>query len=123
MQDRFDPQKKEFVCPEKGGPPGTLSNTTHLPWQDQRSPSLVYVTWYDEGVRALDISNPFAPVFVGHYLSPRFAAPRRIDRHTREIFQDPDTGLLYLTDGNGGGLMVLRYTGPIPDKLPFPGAR
>ena len=71
----------------------------------------------------LDISNPFAPVFVGHYLSPRFGAPGRKDRHTREIFQDPDTGLLYLTDGNGGGLMVLRYTGPIPDTPPIPGGR
>src|SRR5262249_10321412 len=123
VQDQFDAEKKEFICPEKGGPAGTLSNTTHLPWQDQRSPSLVYVTWYDEGVRALDISNPFAPTFIGHFLSPRFASPGRTDRHTREIFQDTDTGLLYLTDGNGGGLMVLRYTGPIPDKAPFPGAR
>jgi hypothetical protein len=123
VQDEFDPGKQEFVCKEKGGPAGTLSNTTHLPWFDQRSPSLVYVTWYDEGVRVLDISNPFAPVFVGHYLSPRFAAPTRIDRHTREIFQDPDTNLLYMTDGNGGGVIVLRYTGPIPTKLPIPGAR
>ena len=123
VQDQFDPEKKEFVCPEKGGPAGTLSNSTHLPWQDQRSPSLVYVTWYDEGVRALDISNPFAPVFIGHYLSPRFTAPRRNDRHTREIFQDPDTGLLYITDGNGGGLIVARYTGPVPDKRPIPGGR
>ena len=30
-------------------------------------------------------------------------SPGRNDRHTREIFQDPDTGLLYVTDGNGGG--------------------
>jgi hypothetical protein len=77
----------------------------------------------------MDISNPFAPVFIGHYLSPRTGAPAapgttvRKDRHTREIFQDPDTGLLYLTDGNGAGLMVLRYTGPIPDKAPIPGGR
>lgn len=123
VQDQFDATKKEFFCAEKGGPPGTLSNTTHLPWFDQRSPSLVYVTWYDEGVRVMDISNPFAPVFVAHYLSPRFAAPNRTDRHTREIFQDPDTNLLYVTDGNGGGVTVLRYTGPIPTKLPLPGAR
>src|SRR5215813_13240371 len=107
VQDQFDPVRREFVCAEKGGPPGRLSNTTHLPWFDQRSPSLLYVTWYDEGVRALDISNPFAPTFVGYFLSPRFAAPGAPgssalkDRHTREIFQYPDTGLLYLTDGNG----------------------
>jgi len=128
VSDNFDHQKKGFIC-DGDGPGGRSGTTTHLPWFDQRSPSLVYITWYDEGVRAMDISNPFAPVFVGHYLSPRTGAPAapgasaRKDRHTREIFQDPDTGLLYLTDGNGAGLMVLRYTGPIPDKAPIPGGR
>ena len=128
VSDNFDYQSKQFVC-DGDGPGGRSGTTTHLPWFDQRSPSLVYITWYDEGVRAMDISNPFAPVFIGHYLSPRTGAPAwgattaRKDRHTREIFQDPDTGLLYLTDGNGAGLMVLRYTGPIPDKPPIPGGR
>ena len=123
LSDKFDPVKKEFVCEATGGPFGTLSNTTHLPFPDRRSPSLVYVTWYDEGVRAMDITNPSAPTFIGHYLSPRFASPGRIDRHTREIWQDPKTDLLYTTDGNGGGLTVLRYTGPIPPNPPIPGAR
>jgi hypothetical protein len=123
VSDTFNPQANEFVC-DKDGPGGRSGTTTHLPLQDQRSPSLVYVTWYDEGVRVMDISNPFAPVFVGHFLSPRTGAPNgRKDRHTREIFQDPGTGLLYLTDGNGSGLMVLRYTGAIPQRLPIPGAR
>lgn len=123
VSDTFDPQKNEFVC-DTDGPGGRSGTTTHLPMLDQRSPSLAYITWYDEGVRVMDISNPFAPVFVGHFLSPRTGAPNgRKDRHTREIFQDPDTGLLYLTDGNGSGLMVLRYTGPIPQRLPIPGAR
>jgi hypothetical protein len=123
VSDRFDTGKGEFVC-DTDGPGGRSGTTTHLPMQDQRSPSLVYITWYDEGIRAMDISNPFAPVFIGHFLSPRTGAPGgRRDRHTREVFQDPDTGLLYLTDGNGGGLMVLRYTGPIPKALPIPGAR
>jgi hypothetical protein len=123
VSDTFDPQKNEFVC-DTDGPGGRSGTTTHLPMLDQRSPSLAYITWYDEGVRAMDISNPFAPVFVGHFLSPRTGAPNgRKDRHTREIVQDPDTGLLYLTDGNGSGLMVLRYTGPIPQRLPIPGAR
>ncbi len=123
VSDTFDPQKNEFVC-DTAGPGGRSGTTTHLPMLDQRSPSLVYITWYDEGVRAMDISNPFAPVFVGHFLSPRTGAPNgRRDRHTREIFQDPDTSLLYVTDGNGSGLMVLRYTGPMPSRLPIPGAR
>ena len=121
VSDKFDHSKKTFVC-DTDGPGGRSGTTTHLPLLDQRSPSLVYITWYDEGVRVMDISNPFAPVFVGHFLSPRTGAPAAgKDRQTREIFQDPDTGLLYLTDGNGAGLMVLRYTGPIPDKHPDPG--
>jgi hypothetical protein len=122
VSDVYDPQRKTFGC-DGDGPGGRSGSTTHLPWFDQRSPSLLYVTWYDDGVRALDISNPFAPVFIGHFLSPRFPVPGRNDRHTREVFQDPATGLLYVTDGNGGGLMVLRYTGPIPERLPIPGAR
>ena len=123
VSDRFDAPKGEFVC-DTDGPGGRSGTTTHLPMQDQRSPSLVYITWYDEGIRAMDISNPFAPRYIGHFLSPRTGAPGgRRDRHTREVFQDPDSGLLYLTDGNGGGLMVLRYTGPIPKPLPIPGAR
>ena len=124
VSDVFDPVKKTFQCE-----PNVRPSTTHLPWPDKRSPSLWYVNWYDEGVRVMDISNPFAPVFTGYYLSPRFGSPAgpgspaRRDRHTREIFQDPDTHLLYLTDGNGGGLIVLRYTGEIPKGLPVPGAR
>jgi hypothetical protein len=127
VSDKFDRQKGVFECEE--GPGARSGTSTHLPVIDQRSPSLVYINWYDEGLHVMDISNPFAPVFVGHFLSPRFTPPggrpnepHKV-RHTREIFQDPDTGLLYLTDGNGGGLMVLRYTGPIPQRLPIPGAR
>jgi hypothetical protein len=130
VTDRFDPAKPTFVCPDGAG--ARAGASTHLPVLDRRSPSLVYINWYDEGLRVLDISNPFAPVFVAHFLSPVLGPPAtgltpvgalHKVRHTREVFQDPDTNLLYLTDGNGGGLMVLRYTGPMPTRLPIPGAR
>jgi len=39
------------------------------------------------------------------------------------VFVDPDTNLVYVTDGNGGGLTVLKYTGPIPERAPIPGVR
>ncbi len=129
VQDVFDPVRKEFVCSRVSAtnppipPIPPVSNTTHLPMLDYRSLSMVYVNWYDEGLRVMDISNPAVPRFIGHYLSPRFAAPGREDRHTREVWQDPDTNLLYVTDGNGGGLTVLRYSGPIPSGRPIPGAR
>jgi hypothetical protein len=120
LQDTYDFAKKQFICPAKGGPAGQISYSTHLPWFDQRSPSLVYITWYDEGLRAINISNPSVPRSAGYFLSPRFASPGRLDRTTREVFQDPDTNLLWVTDGNGGGLMVVRYTGPMPGQ-PIPG--
>ena len=126
IDDVFDFATERFVCPS-----GSL--TSHLPWFDFRSPSLVYQAWYSEGLRVWDISNPFLPREVGYYLSPPYicgpftsscgGGPPPVLRHTRETFQDPDTGLIYMTDGNGGGLTVLRWTGPIPSNPPIPGAR
>jgi len=54
VSDVFDPVKKTFQCD-----PNVRPSTTHLPWPDKRSPSLWYINWYDEGVRVMDISNPF----------------------------------------------------------------
>lgn len=116
VSDVYDFDEEEFVC--LAG-----QQSSHLPWSDQRSPSLFYNAWYDQGVRAWDISNPFLPREVGHYLSPKYASFGRVDRHTRTVFQDTDTNLIYITDGSGGGLTVLDYTGPIPENPPIPGGR
>jgi hypothetical protein len=133
VQDKFDFTRNDFVCPTTvSGPTGGVSTTSHLPVMDLRSPSLLYVTWYDEGLRVFDISNPYIPTQVGYYMPPPFAAPNSrmgpnrqdfVGRFAREIYQDPATNLIYLTDGGGGGLTVLRYTGPIPKTPPIPGAR
>lgn len=117
VSDNFDFETGKFVCP-------VGQQSIHQPWPDFRSPSLFYQAWYDQGVRAWDISNPFLPREVGYYISPKYAAPGAPpDRQIRETYQDRDTGLIYMTDGNGGGLTVLRWTGPIPPNPPIPGAR
>jgi len=116
VSDVFDFDEGKFECPAG-------QQSAHLPWLDHRSPSLVYHTWYDQGVRVWDISNPFLPREVGYYLPPKYASYGYVDRQTREVFQDPDTDLIYVTDGNGGGLTVLEWTGPIPEHPPIPGAR
>ncbi len=56
---------------------------------------------------------------------PNFSVdvPGQKGRHTREPYPDWDSDLIYVTDGNGGGLTALRYTGPLPTKPPIPGVR
>jgi len=124
VDDRVDPATGQFVCP-----PGQQS--AHYIWFDHRTPgTLFYQAWYGQGLRAFDLSNPYAPREVGYYISPNYHDPKEQRpaialgaRQTREIYLDPQTNLLYMTDGNGGGLTVLRYTGPLPTVPPIPGVR
>lgn len=117
IDDNFNYRTGKFACQ-----PGQQS--VHMIWYDERSPSLMYVSWYDQGARVWNIENPFQPKEIGYYISPQYAAPdRAADRQTREVYQDSKTGLIYVTDGNGGGLTVLRWTGPIPLHPPLPAAR
>jgi hypothetical protein len=117
VDDQYDHATGKFVCP-----PGQQSS--HLPYFEPRAHgALLYQAWYAQGLRVFDISNPFRPQEVGYFISPDTSVPKQIGRHTREAYVDPQTNLVYVTDGNGGGLTVLRYTGPIPERPPIPGAR
>ena len=117
ITDQYDYATGKFICK-----PGQQS--AHLPWFDPRGHgALLYQAWYDQGLRAINVSNPFKPKEVGYYISPDFSIPQQVGRHTREAYTDPATNLIYVTDGNGGGVTVLRYTGPIPNQPPIPGAR
>jgi hypothetical protein len=116
VSDEYDHATGKFVCR-----PGQQS--AHLPWFDPRGHgALFYQAWYDQGLRAMDISNPFRPKEVGYFISPDFSIPQQVGRHTREAYIDPATNLVYVTDGNGGGVTVLRYTGQVPTRPPIPGA-
>jgi hypothetical protein len=117
ISDQYDHATGKFICK-----PGQQS--AHLPWFDPRGHgALFYQAWYDQGLRAMDVSNPFKPKEVGYFISPDFSIPQQVGRHTREAYIDTATNLIYVTDGNGGGVTVLRYTGPIPTQPPIPGAR
>ncbi len=126
VDDAYDASGKA-VCPAG-------QQSSHQPYfPPYGRGSLVFQAWYGQGLRAWDISNPYVPKEVGRYLSPLFVLPPQpntspymdagLSRQTREVFVDPDTNLLYVTDGNGGGLTVLKYTGPIPERAPIPGIR
>ena len=75
--------------------------------------NLVFISWYVQGLRAIDISQPQTPREVGYART----APLGIVR-TYPIFKD---GLIYWQD-NDTGLHVAKYTGPRADELPGPGS-
>jgi hypothetical protein len=117
IDDQYDWTTGKFTCP-------AAQESTHLPYFDPRGHgSLFYQAWYDQGMRVMDISNPYYPVQVGYYVSPDTTTSFQVGRHTRETFVDPTTMQIYVSDGNAGGFTVLRYTGPIPDHAPLPGIR
>ena len=79
------------------------------------SSTLIFATWQNAGVRAFDISNPYAPKEVGALVP---AAPARmIDRRpgrprviqTADVFVDL-SGLIYATDYNAG-LSIIEFDG------------
>ena len=76
-----------------------------------QSSDLIFATYQNAGVRAYDITNPFRPIEVGHFVPPgpnelfdtRPNRPKVIQ--TTDVFVDND-GLLYLTDYNAGLYIV-----------------
>jgi hypothetical protein len=80
-----------------------------------QSSSLVFATWYNAGVRACDISDPFRPRAVGHYVPP--PPERMMDQRPGRprVIQSCDVhadtrGLLYVTDTNAG-LAIVEFDG------------
>ena len=85
-------------------PPGSFLSST-----------LIFATWQNAGVRAIDISDPYAPKETGALVP---AAPTRmIDRRpgrppviqTADVFVEA-SGLIYATDYNAG-LSIIEFEG------------
>lgn len=74
--------------------------------------NLVFISWYGQGIRAIDISIPQSPREVGYAITAPHGRAR-----TYPVFKD---GLMYWLDNNTG-LHVARYFGPRADELPGPG--
>lgn len=91
----------------------------HNLWENRpgafQSSRLIFATYYNAGVRAYDIDNPFQPREVGYFVPPnpeRMFDPRP-DRprvtHSNDCFVDTE-GVMYLTDANAG-LTILQFEG------------
>jgi hypothetical protein len=76
--------------------------------------SLLYVAYFNAGLRIVDISNPFKPREVGHYI-PDPAEVRKNGDRSRTVIQANDVdldgrGLIYIADRAGAGLPILQFT-------------
>jgi hypothetical protein len=77
-----------------------------------------YTSWYTDGVRVVDLSNPRAPREVAHFVPPATTNPvkpsqRGVLSNTTQVWGvvvDEATGLVYASDMNSG-LWILRRTG------------
>jgi hypothetical protein len=77
----------------------------------------VYVSWYSDGVRVLDASDPTAPEEVAYFVPPSTNNPvspsqRGVLTNTPQVWGvavDEATGLIYASDMNSG-LWILRRT-------------
>jgi len=77
----------------------------------------VYISWYTDGVRVVDASNPRAPREVAHFVPPAGQNPvkpsqRGVLSNTTQVwgvYVDHHTGLVYASDMNTG-LWILRRT-------------
>ncbi|MCY1018434.1 LVIVD repeat-containing protein [Pyxidicoccus sp. MSG2] len=67
----------------------------------------LYVAWYQEGLRVLDVSNPTKPRQVAHYNTFRETDPGRTDNLTEGAFgiRVPGDGAVYLVDSSRGLLI------------------
>jgi hypothetical protein len=80
-----------------------------------QSEHLIFATYQNAGVRVFDITDPFAPREVAHFVppapekmvDPRPNRPRVIQ--SNDVYVAPD-GLIYVTDVNDG-LTILQYKG------------
>jgi len=101
---------------EKGGRfgPHNTNQEIHLP--DVEKPgNLIYLTYFNAGLRVYDTKDPLLPVETGWFIPPQpeknaGPLPKDVVNQTEDVLVDT-RGYLYVTDKNWG-LWVLRYTGP-----------
>lgn len=86
----------------------------HSPFVD-RSDTLIYLTYFNAGLRIVDIGDPRSPQEVGYFLPPepthRFGPqpPDALALQSEDVLVDT-RGDIYLSNKNQG-LWILRYTG------------
>jgi hypothetical protein len=101
---------------EKGGRfgPHNVNQLHHNPFVEH-SDRLVYLTYFNAGLRIVDISDAHFPREVGYFIPPAPSRrsgtlPTKLVVQTEDVLVDA-RGYIYITQKNQG-LWILQYTGP-----------
>lgn len=93
-----------FDRPGRFGAHNILENiTSEGPWAN-----IVFLTYFNAGLRAIDVSDPLQPREVGHFVPELPDGQEGIQ--SNDIGAD-DEGRIYLIDRWGAGMHILEYTG------------
>lgn len=95
------------VAPDPSGKSGGRFGA-HQPHEHVGSDNLVYAAWFSGGLRVIDISNPYKPMEVAHFIPEPKSGARFAQ--SNDVFVD-GRGLIYLID-RVRGLDILRLSNP-----------
>ena len=70
---------------------------------------LIYIAYFNGGLRIVDIQDKYKPKEVGYFIPPRPEGQAAIQ--TNDVFVDYD-GLIHIVDRFDGTMYILEYTGP-----------
>jgi hypothetical protein len=72
--------------------------------------NIVFSAWENSGFWAVDISDPYRPKSVGHFVPPVFRRVNADNSHADDVYVH-ENGLVFASSSDpGGGLWILRYT-------------
>jgi hypothetical protein len=76
-------------------------------WQDE---DVVFGSFFNAGVRAYDVRNPFQPAEVAAFVPPAPPGSRTGAAQINDVYVAAD-GVVYAVDRGGGGLYLLQFEG------------
>jgi hypothetical protein len=109
---------KDFC--DKGGRfgPHNTNQEQHLPDVEKQA-DLIYIAYFNAGLRVFDIKDPHLPVETGWFIPPQPTKrigplPKKLVNQTEDVLVDT-RGNIFIDDKQWG-LFVLRYSGPDEPK-------
>lgn len=101
----FFPDREKYF--HRGGRFGAHNILETIPSEGHLA-NIVFLTYFNAGLRAVDVADPLRPREIGYYVPACPPAQKAIQ--SNDIGRD-ERGLLYLIDRWGAGMHILDYTG------------